>query len=112
VQATNSFLNATTLIEDVASVTAVTDEELGSLRVPVWRSTGSTPTWRRRPEARRLHPRLPAGDPARLGHSVLRDARDGRAAMVERWAGRLLPGAHAPGRMLLAELPPAAEAAV
>ena len=86
VQATNSFLNATSLIEDIASSPPFTDAELSALQVPVLAIYGEYTDLAS--SARKLaacipHCRLEVLPG--LGHSVLRDARDVVLGMVESW---------------------------
>jgi pimeloyl-ACP methyl ester carboxylesterase len=92
VQATNSFLNATTLIEDIAASPPFTDDELGHLRAPVLAVYGEYTDLAS--SARKLAACAPGCRlevlPG-LGHSVLRDARDVVLAMVESWLAGFLP---------------------
>jgi pimeloyl-ACP methyl ester carboxylesterase len=86
VQATDSFLNATSLIEDIASSPPFTDEELSALQLPVLAIYGEYTDLAS--SARKLaacipHCRLEVLPG--LGHSVLRDARDVVLGMVESW---------------------------
>jgi pimeloyl-ACP methyl ester carboxylesterase len=86
VQATDSFLNATSLIEDIAASPPFTDEELSALQVPVLAIYGEYTDLAS--SARKLaacipHCRLEVLPG--LGHSVLRDARDVVLGMVESW---------------------------
>jgi pimeloyl-ACP methyl ester carboxylesterase len=86
VQATDSFLNATSLIEDIASSPPFTDDELSALQVPVLAIYGEYTDLAS--SARKLvacipHCRLEVLPG--LGHSVLRDARDVVLGMVESW---------------------------
>jgi len=86
VQATNSFLNATSLIEDIASSPPFTDDELRGLQMPVLAIYGEYTDLAS--SARKLaacipHCRLEVLPG--LGHSVLRDARDVVLGMVEAW---------------------------
>ena len=86
VQATNSFLNATSLIEDIACSPPFTDDELGTLQVPVLAIYGEYTDLAS--SARKLAATIPNCRlevlPG-LGHSVLRDARDVVLAMVKSW---------------------------
>ena len=92
VQATNSFLNATTLIEDIASSPPFTDEELGRLGVAVLAVYGEYTDLAS--SARKLAACVPDCRlevlPG-LGHSVIRDARDAVLAMVESWLAEFSP---------------------
>jgi pimeloyl-ACP methyl ester carboxylesterase len=92
VQATNSFLNGTTLIEDIASSPPFTDEELGRLGVAVLAVYGEYTDLAS--SARKLAACVPDCRlevlPG-LGHSVLRDARDVVLAMVESWLAEFSP---------------------
>ena len=86
VQATNSFLNATSLIEDIACSPPFTDDELGTLQVPVLAIYGEYTDLAS--SARKLAATIPNCRlevlPG-LGHSVLRDAREVVLGMVESW---------------------------
>ena len=92
VQATDSFLNATSLIEDIASSPPFTDDELSALQVPVLAIYGEYTDLAS--SARKLAACIPG---CRLeilrglGHSVLRDARDTVLAMVESWLAGFSP---------------------
>jgi len=93
VQATNSFLNATSLIEDIACSPPFTDDELGTLQVPVLAIYGEYTDLAS--SARKLAATIPNCRlevlPG-LGHSVLRDARDVVLGMVESWLAGFAPG--------------------
>jgi len=86
VHATDSFLNATSLIEDIASSPPFTDDELRGLQLPVLAIYGEYTDLAS--SARKLaacipHCRLEVLPG--LGHAVLRDARDVVLGMVESW---------------------------
>jgi pimeloyl-ACP methyl ester carboxylesterase len=88
----NSFLNGTSVIEDIASAPPFTDEELGRLRVAVLAIFGEYTDLAS--SARKLAACVPdcrlqvlRG----LGHSVIRDARDVVLAMVESWLAEFSP---------------------
>jgi pimeloyl-ACP methyl ester carboxylesterase len=88
----NSFLNGTTLIEDIASSPPFTDKELGQLGVAVLAIYGEYTDLAS--SARKLAACVPdcrlAVLPG-LGHSVIRDARDVVLAMVENWLAEFSP---------------------
>jgi pimeloyl-ACP methyl ester carboxylesterase len=88
----NSFLNGTTLIDDIASSPPFTDEELGRLGVAVLAVYGEYTDIAS--SARKLAACVPDCRlevlPG-LGHSVLRDARDVVLAMVESWLAEFSP---------------------
>jgi pimeloyl-ACP methyl ester carboxylesterase len=92
VQATNSFLNGTTLIEDIAAAPPFTDDELRGLAVPVLAVYGEYTDLAA--SARKLGTCVPGCRlevlPG-LGHSVLRDARDVVLAMVQGWLAEASP---------------------
>ena len=86
VQTINAFLNASTLIEDVAASPPFTDGELAALSVPVLAVYGEYTDLAS--SARKLAGTVPGCRlevlPG-LGHSVLRDARDVVLDLVEAW---------------------------
>ena len=88
----HSFLNGTSLIEDIASSPPFTDEELGRLGVPVLAVFGEYTDLAS--SARKLAACVPDCRlevlPG-LGHSVIRDARDVVLAMVESWLAEFSP---------------------
>jgi pimeloyl-ACP methyl ester carboxylesterase len=85
-RAAHAFLNGTSLIEDVAGAAPFTDEELGSLSVPLLAVYGEYTDLAS--SARKLEACVPGCRldvlPG-LGHSVLRDARDLVLGLVEEW---------------------------
>jgi pimeloyl-ACP methyl ester carboxylesterase len=87
-----SFLNGTTLIEDIASSPPFTDEELGRLGVAILAVFGEYTDLAS--SARKLAACVPDCRlqvlPG-LGHSVIRDARDVVLAMVEGWLAEFSP---------------------
>lgn len=85
-QAANSFLNCTSMIEDVASSPPFTDDELEGLDCPVLAIYGQYTDLA--PSARKLAqavPRCRLEVIAGIGHSVLRDARDDVLGLVTGW---------------------------